>query len=296
MGKAFRLAFTADLHYGVRTSGDKAVHELIAFLREDPPDVLVIAGDIGAGKDFARCLALFQDLRCTKALVPGNHDIWVEENDSRGDSLQLYRDYLPGVSAENGFTYLDQRPLLLADQSLAVAGSINWYDYSWALEALKAADDDWEVRLRTKRFTRGRHNDARFVRWPLDDATFAQQTVDQLEKHLAENASRVDKAIVVAHHPAFYGLNFPRPGAPQSVDALLWDAFSGNQAMEDMLRRWERFVPFVFCGHTHRERENSLGAIHGFNIGGDYHFKRLITLDWPSGNAEAHVFGDPEGR
>src|SRR5947209_20394009 len=103
MGKPFCLAFTADLHYGIRTSGDEAVHELVQFLRKEPPDVLVIAGDIGAGKDFSRCLTLFKDLPCRKALVPGNHDIWVEENDARGDSLQVYRDYLPAVSAENGF-------------------------------------------------------------------------------------------------------------------------------------------------------------------------------------------------
>jgi predicted phosphohydrolase len=296
MGKPLRFAFTADLHYGVRTSGDEAIRQLVEFLHKDPPDVLVIAGDIGAGKDFAICLSLFKDLRCQKALVPGNHDIWVEENDSRGDSLQVYRDHLPSASTENGFAYLDRHPLLLQEYGLALVGSINWYDYSWSLEALKAADEYWEERLHSKRFTRGRHNDARFVRWPLDDVTFARQAVDQLEKHLTESAGSVDKAIVVTHHPAFYGLNFPRPEAPRSVDALLWDAFSGNQAMEDMLRRWEHFVPFVLCGHTHRQRESFLGSIHGFNIGGDYHFKRLIALDWPSGNSDAHVFGDPEGR
>jgi predicted phosphohydrolase len=295
MGKPLRLAFTADLHYGIRTSGDTAVHELVQFVRKDRPDVLVIAGDIGAGKDFSRCLALFKDLPCRKALVPGNHDIWVEENDSRGDSLHVYGEYLPAVSAENGFTYLDQVPLLLHDHGLAVVGSINWYDYSWSLDALKEATADWEDRLRSKRFTRGRHNDARFVRWPLDDATFARQTVDQLRHHLVEAVSRGNKAIVVTHHPAFHGLNFPRPAAPPSLDALLWDAFSGNQAMEDMLRRWEQNVSFIFSGHTHRERESFLGSAHGVNIGGDYHFKRLITLDWPSGTVAAHSFGDPEG-
>ena len=294
MAKPLRLAFTADLHYGVRASGDEAIRQLVEFLLKDPPDVLVIAGDIGAGKDFVRCLSLFKDLRCQKALVPGNHDIWVEDNDSRGDSLQVYSDYLPRASTENGFAYLDRHPLLLQEHGLALVGSINWYDYSWSLEALKAADEYWEERLRSKRFTRGRHNDARFVRWPLDDATFTRQAVGQLEKHLAPSAGSVDRAIVVTHHPAFYGLNFPRPEAPRSVDALLWDAFSGNQAMEDMLRRWEHFVPFVFCGHTHRQRESFLSSIHGFNIGGDYHFKRLIALDWPSGDSAAHVFGDPE--
>jgi hypothetical protein len=37
-----------------------------------------------------------------------------------------------------------------------------------------------------------------------------------------------------------------------------------------------------------------LGSIRGFNIGGDYNFKRLLLLDWPAGRVAAHVFGDPE--
>ena len=31
----------------------------------------------------------------------------------------------------------------------------------------------------------------------------------------------------------------------------------------------------------------------GYNIGGDYHYKRLLLLDWPAGTVEEHVFGDP---
>jgi hypothetical protein len=52
-------------------------------------------------------------------------------------------------------------------------------------------------------------------------------------------------------------------------------------------------ISYVFCGHTHRARENTLGPIRGFNIGGDYHFKRLLLLEWPAGRVQAHVFGDP---
>src|ERR1700732_4430486 len=106
MHNSLRLAVTADLHLGIRAAGDAAIHELIDFLKKNPPDVLVLAGDIGAGKDFAPCLDLFESLPCTKALVPGNHDIWVEENDPRGDSLEVYQRHLPQVSAAHHFHYL----------------------------------------------------------------------------------------------------------------------------------------------------------------------------------------------
>jgi 3',5'-cyclic AMP phosphodiesterase CpdA len=289
-----RLAITADLHWGHRRGGD-ATLRLRDFLKARPPDVLILAGDIGASQHFGACLALFADLPCRKALVPGNHDIWVEENDPRGDSLQVYRDHLPRLCAAHGFHYLDHGPLLLPEAGLALAGSINWYDYSWALEALRSRLPDWEERLRSKTFSRGRHNDARFVRWPLDDVRFTAEVVAALDRQLAQALGTCERAIVVTHHPPFYGLSFPREG-PLSDDSLLWDAFGGNTALPDVLARYEPRIAFAFCGHTHWARENNLGSIRGYNVGGDYPFKRLLLLDWPAGTVQAHTFDDPDGR
>jgi hypothetical protein len=205
----------------------------------------------------------------------------------------VYREHLPRLAAGHGFHYLDGGPLDLPDAGLALVGSINWYDYSWSLDRLRASVPDWEARLRLKYFSRGRHNDARFVRWPLDDAGFTAEVVTTLGRHLAEVQGRGRPAIVVTHHPAFHGLSFPRPEAPPSLDGLLWDAFSGNRGLEELLARHAAGIPFVFSGHTHRQRENHLGPIRGYNVGGDYHFKRLLVLDWPAGTVAAHVFGDP---
>jgi predicted phosphohydrolase len=290
-----RLALTADLHWGIRPAGDDATRLLIDFLKKDQPDVLILAGDVGAGDNFASCLALFSDLPCSKALVPGNHDIWVESDDARGDSLEVYGEYLPRNCAEHGFHYLDGGPLLLPGGEAALVGSINWYDYSWSIDRLRLQLPDWKERLRSKRFVRGQHNDARFIRWPLDDEQFTAQVVRTLENHLHEALQKVGQVLVVTHHPAFYGLAFPRPDAPVSIDGLLWDAFAGNQTLENLLAQHAEHIPYAFCGHTHRARENTLGPIRGFNIGGDYHFKRLLLLNWPTGPVEAHVFGDPNG-
>jgi 3',5'-cyclic AMP phosphodiesterase CpdA len=293
MTTRLRLAVTADLHWGIRPRGDEATRLMVSFLEADPPDVLVLAGDIGAGDDFGPCLALFDRLPSRKALVPGNHDLWVRADDPRGDSLRVYRDFLPALCAAHGFHYLDAEPLLLPDAGLALVGSVNWYDYSWSLDALRRLFPEEEGRLHTKRFTRGRHNDANYVRWPTDDAAFTADVVATLDGHLRSALAAVPRAVVVAHHPPFYGLSFPRPAPPVHLDGLLWDAFSGNRALEELLRRHEAQVAFAFCGHTHRQRENNLGAIRGYNVGGDYHFKRLLLLDWPGGNVETHTFGDP---
>jgi 3',5'-cyclic AMP phosphodiesterase CpdA len=290
--RPLRIALTADLHYGTRHSaGNLATLELATHLFEAPPDLLILAGDIGAGDEFTRCLDLFSKLPCRKALIPGNHDIWVTSQDPRGDSLHLYRDILPQVAHDRGFHYLDRSPLLLPESELAIAGSINWYDYSWAIDELRQSTPDWEERLRSKRFIRGRHNDANYVRWHYNDAQFTEDAVDLLVDHIEEGLAQVDRAIVVTHHPTFRALNYPAR-EPHSVDDLLWCAFSGNARLEEALTRRADRIPFAFCGHTHFAREGTLAGIRGYNIGGDYHFKRLLELDWPDGNVRAVQFGE----
>jgi predicted phosphohydrolase len=287
------LAVTADLHWGHR-HGQDAIRLLADFLRSHPPDVLVLGGDIGTGTDFAGCLELFKDLPSRKALLPGNHDLWVRRDDPR-DSLRLYEDDLPRISAEHGFHYLDAEPLLFPAEGLALVGSINWYDYSWGLEGLRRHFPEEEHRLQSKRFTRGRHNDANFVRWPLTDESFTARVAAKLERQLDEALAQVARAVVVTHHPPFFDLGFPRDGPPVELDSFLWDAFCGNRAVGEVLRRHADRVAFAFCGHTHRQREATLDGIRGYNIGGDYHFKRLLWLSWPQGTVEAHQFGDPNG-
>ncbi|MBX9623627.1 MAG: metallophosphoesterase [Gemmataceae bacterium] len=286
-----RVAVTADLHYGGRhADGTAAAHALAAELYHDPPDLFVLAGDIGAGDDFARCLDLFADLPGHKALVPGNHDIWVRPDDDRGDSEFVYRDHLPRVAADHDFHTLDAGPLVLPEAGLAVVGSMNWYDYSWGIDRLAAFGvPDWRGRLRTKRFLRGRHNDANFVRWRYDDAGFTRACVATLADHLRQALRQVPDAILVTHHPMARGLNYPKPDPPD-LDAILWECFSGNDAAERLLAEFTDRVPLAVCGHTHFARDGVFGRTRGYNVGGDYHFKRLLRFDWPSCEATAEAF------
>ncbi len=292
MTRPLKLAITADLHWGHR-KGTEETRLLAAFLQAQPPDVLILAGDLGTGEHFESCLALFAGLACRKVLVPGNHDLWVEPEGPH-DSLDLYQRLLPAASARQGFHYLDAAPLVLPDADLALVGSVNWYDYSWALDGIRRFYPSEEHRLRSKQFTRGTQNDSRFIRWPLDDPGFTSLVAATLDRNLTAALEQAGRAIVVTHHPPFYGLSFPRPGPPVLLDSFLWDAFAGNVGVEQLLARHAERIAFAFCGHTHVARHNTLGPIQGYNVGSDYGFKRLLCLDWPTGKVEAHQFGTPE--
>lgn len=290
-----RFAVTADLHWGINAAGDAATRQMIAYLTATPPEVLILAGDVGAGADFERCLEQFEQLNCRKALVPGNHDIWVSQPDERGDSWQVYHSVLPALCARHGFHYLDQAPLLLPEIDAAVVGTINWYDYSWSSDRLPDFASDWEERLRNKRFLRGRHNDGRFVRWQHSDVSFTALAVATLERHLTEALAHVGKVVLVTHHPAFEGLNFPVT-LPPHLDQLLWKAFSGNRALVKVIERYAEHIAVIFSGHTHKECHNDVFGIPGYNIGGDYGWKRLLEFCWPKLEMRATPFtGDAAG-
>lgn len=291
-----RIAVTADLHFGHNRRGDDATLLLFEHLQKNPPDLLLLGGDIGTNEHFEECLKLFYPLTCPKALVPGNHDVWVATDDHRGDSLRVYEHYLPLLCDVNGYHYLERGPMLLPEADLAIAGNMNWYDYSWSLERMKAEVPNWQWHLSNKAFTRGRHNDGRFVVWDTDDVKFTKRLVGELEQQLTQALDRVERVIVMTHHPAFHGLGFPRAAPATGLDELLWEALSGNRALELVLERHAARIPLIFSGHTHRAAEAMLGPSRGLNIGGDYHFKRLLTIDWPACTMETHVFGDPDRR
>src|SRR5262249_6138331 len=134
--RQLRIAVTADLHWGHR-HGQDAARALADFLHREPPDVLLIAGDVGTGILYEDCLRLFADLPCVKAVVPGNHDLWVGTDVRAPASLALYQRWLPGAWAGRGFASLDAGPVELPEHGLTLVGTINWYDSSWAIDGIR---------------------------------------------------------------------------------------------------------------------------------------------------------------
>jgi len=282
-----RVAVTADLHWGISASGDAATRELARQVADLAPDLFVIAGDVGEGEEFARCLSLFASLECARALVPGNHDLWTR--DPAESSWERYRERLPRLSADHGFHYLDHTPYLAPDEALAVAGSINWYDYSFADPELLHEVPEAPAMYRAKVFPQAVHNDGRFVRLGMTDEAFTGEVVDAFRGQMAALPASVERVLVVQHHPPVRLLFYPT--ALTTVDQRFWLAFTGNRRMQDAVLSDER-ITAVLCGHTHAFCEGEAAGKRCLNIGSDYQQKRLLLLDTQTGEETWRQFGE----
>jgi 3',5'-cyclic AMP phosphodiesterase CpdA len=281
-----RLAVTSDLHWGLSPSGDRATLELARTLETLAPDVFVISGDVGEGEAFRQCLALFASLKCARVVVPGNHDLWTR--DPAESSRERYLQVLPELAVAAGFHYLDDQPLLAPAEGVALVGSINWYDYSFADPAVEQEHPDAAEMYRAKLFPNGRHNDGRFVRLPQSDAEFTGEVVSRFAGQLAELPSTVSHVVAIQHHPPVRELFYPTPLT--TIYQRFWLAYTGNRRMQDVVLADPR-IRTVICGHTHAACVADVDGKRCLNIGGDYDFKRLLLLDTESGAEQWWEFG-----
>ncbi len=271
-----RLAVTADLHWGHEARGDRATLALAGRVAELAPDVFIIAGDVGEGEQFARCLEVFARLQCPRLLVPGNHDLWTR--DPSVSSLDLYEETLPALAAQHGFQYLDREPYQAGAE--AVVGSINWYDYSFADPAVEEELPGAATMYLGKFFPTGRHNDGRFARLRMSDDEFTGLVVRRFQEQLAALPPETERVVVVQHHPPVRELFYPTPLT--TLEQKFWLAYTGNRRMQDAVLGDPR-VTTILCGHTHAAHSADVEGRRCLNMGGDYHFKRLLLLDTETG-------------
>mgnify|MGYP001614619610 CR=1 FL=1 len=281
-----KIAITADLHWGLAAQGDRCTQRLAQRVRQLAPDVFVLLGDTGVEEELGECLALFESLRGVKLLVAGNHCLW---SHTRGiDSMKIYREVIPATAQRLGFHYLDEKPWLAQDHTLAIVGNISWYDYSCASPALAEKYPGVEAMYRRKEFFNGQHNDGQYVRLGMSDAEFTQYVLARLKTHLDEMSQRAETLLAAIHHPPFPELFYPIKAKP-SDDELMWLAYTSNRAIAELLPRYSN-LRYVFCGHTHSARAASFGAIRAYNIGGNYDWKRLAVLELPAGEVAFEIF------
>ena len=125
-----RICVTSDVHLGL--TAEAVVEALVDAIAAERPDLTVIAGDVGEGlRAFRRCLAIFARLPGDLGVIAGNHDLWAGQGVS---SQQLWSTALPAATREAGRIYLEDEDW--RRDGIAVVGTVAWYDYSAADQAL----------------------------------------------------------------------------------------------------------------------------------------------------------------
>jgi predicted phosphodiesterase len=308
-----RLLVTADLHYNHRVSRPLA-DELIDRMNADlaPGDAVLLVGDTAAGDgdELERCLARFAG-GGPRLVVAGNHELWTNGPDSHA----LFADELPRRVRAVGWHWLEGDPVVLRPGAeaespaapprdgpaspapgVAVAGTVGWYDYQFALPHLGIPRRFYEHKVspaaadRFAEFARlldvtddispagrevaARWNDGRHVRLHRSDEQFLAERLAALDHDLSILDARADVSAVIVgvHHVPFAELMPPKPPEAVVTGRAFAGAFLGSPAIGEVLLRHPK-VSRVFCGHSHLPAEAAVGHVRAMNVGSGYRWK-----------------------
>ena len=320
-----RLLVTADLHYNHRVSRPLA-DELIDRMNADAAagDAVLLVGDTAAadGDELEQCLARFR-AGGPRLFVAGNHELWTLGPDSH----KLFTDDLPRRVRAAGWHWLEEDPVLLgpatgsgsdsespaapprdagaADTPVArtaVAGTVGWYDYHFALPQLGIPRRFYEHKVSpaaADRFTQYAHlldrtddiseagkevaarwNDGRYVHLHRPDEQFLAERLAALDRDLSAIDTRADvsSVIVGVHHVPFAELMPPKPPPAAVTGRAFAGAFLGSPTIGQMLLRHPK-VTRVFCGHSHLPGEATVGHVRAVNVGSGYRWKTYHTVN-----------------
>jgi predicted phosphodiesterase len=261
-----RLAVTSDLHYdraGSLTPPD-AIEALARQIARQRPELLILAGDLGHGvENFRRCVASFSGVAPRLAVLAGNHDVWRDPHLDLS-SQRLLDEALPGVCAELGATWLETSVLRVG--SVAVVGSLAWYDYS-AIDAEQAHHAPQLPALK-----RLLNNDANWIDWPHSDPQVAARLGDALLRRIEDldGDQEIHQIVVATHVPLLEEQMVRRP------DNANWgvsNAFFGNLSLGRRVAAFPK-VSLLVSGHTHFARDGVVprpcGPLRHAVIGSDY--------------------------
>lgn len=276
-----RLLVTADLHFGLYPTGDAAALNLADFVCSSGADVFINAGDVAdaEAERFGACLRLFEDFGGLKLVVPGNHDLWIDDVGSR----EKYRNVLPAIASECGFAMLDTGPITAGRTGFV--GNIGWYDYGFRNPDLNVGLEQYE---RKELPGVCAWNDGRFIDWELSDCEFTEKCLRKLQDAYRSVESHVDTVVAVLHHLPFGQLMYAESGVAHEFCR----AFMGSPRFGELLLDCPK-VRYVFCGHRHGPERCSMGHIEAFAVGSDYFVKRLVELNLKTGEHTTHVFRPP---
>jgi len=250
-----KITFISDLHVDSSPQCFPLLEQLAQNLADLQPDVFIIAGDIAANTGlFDKALRHFAALPCTKLLVAGNHDIWVDSPDSLQHGIHSgvkYAEIIPRICEKNGFIFLGETPRIL--EGIGFAGTIGWYDYSLRN---KNYDETFSLEAYRNKCYREKFTwrDLQFARWmdadgrrPKSDEEVAGEMEASLKRQLASlHDQGIAKTVVVTHHVPFREMIL----YPNCLPFDFFSAYMGSEGLGTVIASHPA-VCQVICGHSH---------------------------------------------
>lgn len=225
-----KLLFLSDLHIDVNRRAQKAnlMPKLIAYIKKQAPDYLIIAGDLwGSAKGAIALIEQIEEETGVKVkFVPGNHDIWTDE-ESSWNSYELLKSH---------HSSLIDNPLEMPTGHVII-GDMGWYDFSFKPSFM----NDEEV---------GEHKpnlwaDALYAKWGMHD----REVFEKMHQKIAAQLETFkDSPIIFVNH------FLPYKDFLVFKNDLQWNtanAFMGAEGLGSLLDQYEN-VEYVVFGHTHK--------------------------------------------
>lgn len=247
-----KLLILADLHYGQSSEQNAIVEKFVKSIPQTL-DGIILCGDIcnDSYTQLSPCLNLFQDFKNFKAFVPGNHDLFCENQ----NTSYLYSHNLPQTALENIFHPLFKHPHKI--NKTGFCGTIGWYDGSFKDPSCLLIDplEYQEKTLQTGEIWQ----DKKYIQWGKEDSLVTAEMVLELENQIVILEKECDQILCFSHHLFSNHLLEFKPHDP------IWSFkryFMGSVQFSNMLKKHPK-VTHVFSGHCHLNRKHqSHNCIH----------------------------------
>jgi hypothetical protein len=257
------IAYTSDLHIDVSERNREVVGLVAEAVAELCPDVFILAGDAGNTLDDLRdTLAVFETVAVAKLFVPGNHDVWIENRDGKLlESRLKYESLIPETCRQTGFHDLGQEPVMIG--GIGFAGTIGWYDYSFADPRLNLDEDAywagrygdeiwWDKKMTY--WVPGAVEGKPHTKKRMRDTEVCAEMTGRLDDHLTSIETGVDQIVAVIHTLPFLA------GLPRSEPPYYLDAYTGSACLGSVLAAHPK-VTYCIGGHKHLSGDWEVGGI-----------------------------------
>jgi hypothetical protein len=181
---------------------------------------------------------------------------------------------------------------------VGLAGTVGWYDYSFADESLGLPVDFYRAkiapgaaeylggyeeilqrhrdRLTARHMGMGAHwMDGVNVKLEMSDEEFLDLLCRKLRGQLEELSARAERIVVFTHHVPF-GQLLPKNRPDRFAFAA---AYMGSGKLGEVIGEFPK-VTHVYCGHSHWPARIQVGQVAVVNVGSTYTDKKLEILEF----------------